>query len=175
MVAASMWCTDIDGVLIDSRELVKESYRSVGIEMPIEAWGHPWKQWLPAFVGSYEDAEKLHTKKTEMYVDVLKSGAVRDSALPFAMIARALERDPVSQVYYVTGAAEKTAITILSELGLNPKNLIASSIATTPRADILKKLSPYGVYVDDRIEGQVPAQDAGWKFIWAKQDWHWNQ
>lgn len=178
MVATrTVWCTDIDGVLIDSKELVQQAYRDVGIEMPFEAWGHPWGQWLPAFVESYDDAKVIHEKKTKAYVNLLKGGAVAANALPFSQIVRALERDTMSDVYYVTGAAQDAALTILDELGLNTGKLVASSIGTNPRGAVLKSLSPYGIYVDDRIEGQSPAIEAGWKFIWAKQDWntHWNR
>jgi phosphoglycolate phosphatase-like HAD superfamily hydrolase len=116
----SIWCSDIDGVLIDSKALVRESYKAVGIDMPIEAWGHPWQTWLPAAVGSLELAKQLHNQKTDAYIDVLLSGAVGENALPFAQIARALERDPVTSVYYVTGATNRAAVAILRELGLNP-------------------------------------------------------
>jgi FMN phosphatase YigB (HAD superfamily) len=169
------WCCDIDGVLVDSKVLVRESYKAVGIDMPIEAWGHPWKTWLPSAVGSYEVAEELHRKKTDAYIDVLMSGAARDSALPFARIAKALERDPVTKVFYVTGATHRAAVTILTELGLNAANLVAASVTTAEREELLKGIAPKGVYVDDRIEGQAPAHAAGWHFIWAKQDWLWNQ
>lgn len=169
------WCFDIDGVLVDSKVLVRESYKAIGIDMPIEAWGHPWQTWLPAAVGSYELAEELHKKKTDAYVDVLLSGAARESALPFARIVKALERDPATEVFYVTGAAHKAAVAILSELGLNAENLLASSVTTAAREELLKGIAETGVYVDDRIEGQSPAHAAGWRFIWAKQDWQWNQ
>ena len=171
----SIWCSDIDGVLIDSKALVRESYKAVGIDMPIEAWGHPWQTWLPAAVGSLELAKQLHNQKTDAYIDVLLSGAVRDNALPFAGIARALERDPVTSVYYVTGATNRAAVAILRELGLDSEKLIASSATTADREQLLKNLAPSGVYIDDRIEGQAPAHAAGWSFIWAKQDWSWNR
>jgi hypothetical protein len=100
---------------------------------------------------------------------------VSEIVLPFAQIARALERDPVTSVYYVTGATKRAAITILRELGLDSRNLIASSATTADREQLLKNLAPSGVYIDDRIEGQAPAHAAGWSFIWAKQDWSWNQ
>jgi hypothetical protein len=169
------WCSDIDGVIVDSRELVLESYARVGIQMPPEAWGHPWQTWLPGAVGSYEAAEKLHKEKTEKYIEVLRSGAAIKAALPFSGILRALERDPACEVYYITGAAELTAITILQELGLNFKNLLAASMTTGDRTAELLKVSPYGTYIDDRIEGQAAADKAGWSFIWAKQGIkNWN-
>jgi FMN phosphatase YigB (HAD superfamily) len=171
----SIWCFDIDGVLINSKELVRESYKAIGINMPLEAWGHPWRTWLPAVVGSLELAEKLHREKTDQYIDVLLSGKVSSHALPCAEIARALERDPAVDVYYVTGAANSAAIVILQELGLNSKKLIASSATTADREQLLKDTALSGVYVDDRIEGQAPAHAAGWNFIWAKQDWSWKQ
>lgn len=170
MVNKLLWCSDIDGVIVDSKELVVESYKYVGIEMPIHAWGHPWQTWLPGTVGSYEKAEQLHKQKTTAYVEVLKSGAAIAAALPFANVLRALERDPMCVVFYVTGASELTAITILQELGLNYKNLIGSSMSTTDRTPELMKLGKTGTYIDDRIEGHSAAEKAGWSFIWAQQE-----
>jgi phosphoglycolate phosphatase-like HAD superfamily hydrolase len=169
------WCSDIDGVLIDSRELVRESYKHIGVDMPLEAWGHPWNTWLPGAVGSYELAEQLHATKTREYVKVLKSGAVKRNALPFAQIMAALEQRNDTQVFYVTGATQEVADTILSELGLNNHALLASSISTDDRLMIMQNISDTGTYVDDRIEGHRPAMLAGWDFIWAKQEWHWKQ
>lgn len=168
------WLSDIDGVLIDSRELVRESYWRVGISMPLEAWGHPWKTWLPAAVGSYDLAAKLHARKTEEYVDVLKSGAVRKNALPFARIVSALESTSSNSVYYVTGAADEVAKTILTELDLNVDALLGSGVSTDERFGIMRSIDDTGTYIDDRFEGHRPAMLAGWGFIWAKQDWHWK-
>jgi FMN phosphatase YigB (HAD superfamily) len=171
----TIWCSDIDGVLVDSRELVRESYAAVGVEMPVQAWGHPWQTWLPNALGSLEKARELHAEKTKKYVETLKNGAAIKHKLPFADIARALERDPACLVYYVTGAANDTALTILTELGLNHKNLVGHGVSTTEREAVFRKLGSRGVYIDDRIEGQAPAHAAGWDFIWAKQDWPWKQ
>jgi FMN phosphatase YigB (HAD superfamily) len=176
IIKKQTWCFDIDGVLIDSRDIVKESYKKAGVDMPNEAWGHPWQSWLPNVAGSYYEAAQLHSKKTEIYVELLKNdGTARKHALPFAEIARALERDPVTNVYYVTGASNDAATSILKELGLNVQNLVGSSLTTNDRESILKKLDATGVYVDDRIEGQGPALSAGWNFVWAKQDWSWKR
>lgn len=173
----SIWCFDIDGVLIDSREIVNRSYKRVGVDMPESAWGHPWNTWLPTIVGSYDAAVDVHDRKTAIYTDMLKEdGIVARYELPFASIARALERDAYTDVYYVTGASQRAATTIVDELGLTSKNILGSGVTTADRKIVLKTLGDRGVYVDDRIEGQVPAMAAGWGFIWARQDWpSWRQ
>jgi FMN phosphatase YigB (HAD superfamily) len=171
----AIWCSDIDGVLVDSRELVRESYAAVGVDMPAQAWGYPWETWLPAAVGSLEKAKELHDEKTRKYVETLKSGAAREYSLPFAGVARSLERDPACTVYYVTGAAHDTAIAILNELGLKAENLVGSGVSTSEREAIFRALGPTGVYIDDRIEGQAPAHAAGWEFVWAGWEWPWKQ
>jgi phosphoglycolate phosphatase-like HAD superfamily hydrolase len=169
------WCSDIDGVLIDSRELVRESYKHVGVDMPNEAWGHPWKTWLPDAVGSHELATELHERKTSEYVQVLKSGAVQRNALPFARVMSLLERQDDTSVFYVTGATREVAETILSELGLNVENLLAAGVSTDERLEIMQSIAPTGTYVDDRIAGHRPAALAGWNFVWASQDMCWKQ
>ena len=59
---------DVDGVLVDTRELVVQAYRDVGVEMPENAWGLPWHEWLPALVGDDGRAAELHREKTRRYV-----------------------------------------------------------------------------------------------------------
>lgn len=170
-----LWCSDIDGVLVNSRELVRSAYASVGINMPDEAWGHPWLMWLPSMVGSLDEALRIHDEKTAAYVEVIKSGAALENKLPYADIILALEKLYPGQVYYVTGAAQEAAVAILNSLGLNSSALLASSVSAGGRAGIMQRLGKTGVYIDDRIDGQAPAREAGWKFIWARQEWPWTQ
>jgi len=169
------WCSDIDGVLVNSRHLVREAYKKVGVNMPDEAWGHPWQMWLPSAVGSLEDARRVHSEKTLVYVDVIKSGAALENKLPYADILLALERVFPGDVTYVTGAARDAAEAVLEALGLTPGALLAGSVSTSERVAILKKVAVTGVYIDDRIDGQAPAREAGWKFVWARQEWPWTQ
>jgi FMN phosphatase YigB (HAD superfamily) len=39
-------CFDLDGTLLDNKQAVIEAYRVAGVEMPPDAWGRPWKEWL---------------------------------------------------------------------------------------------------------------------------------
>lgn len=169
------WCSDIDGVLIDSRQLVREAYRKVGVNMPDEAWGHPWQMWLPSVTGSLENARKAHSAKTLAYVDVIRGGAALENKLPYADILLSLEAMFPGDVTYVTGAAKDAADAILEALNLNPKALLACSVSTAERVDILRSIADTGVYIDDRIDGQAPAREAGWKFVWARQEWPWTR
>ena len=169
------WCSDIDGVLVNSRHLVKEAYAKVGVNMPDEAWGHPWQMWLPSVVGSLGDARKAHDEKTLVYVDVIKSGAAVENKLPYADVLLALEAMFPGDVSYVTGAAHDAAEAILESLKLTPSQLLASSVSTSERSAILKSIDETGVYIDDRIDGQAPAREAGWKFVWARQEWPWTR
>lgn len=169
------WCSDIDGVLVNSRHLVREAYSKVGVNMPDEAWGHPWQMWLPSVTGSLENARKAHSEKTLVYVDVIKNGAALENKLPYADILLSLEAMFPGDVTYVTGAAKDAAEAVLEALRLTPSALLASSVSTSERAAILKEVANTGVYIDDRIDGQAPAREAGWKFVWARQEWPWTQ
>ena len=55
---------DLDGTLVNTRLAVKEAYRQVGIEMPDDAWGKPWTEWL--------NNKFAHDAKAKIYPDVLK-------------------------------------------------------------------------------------------------------
>ena len=169
------WCSDIDGVLVNSRHLVKEAYMRVGVSMPDEAWGHPWQMWLPSVVGSLAEARKVHSEKTLTYVDVIRSGAALENKLPYADVLLALETVFPGDVTYVTGAAHDAAEAVLDSLGLTASALLASSVSTSERTEILRGIASTGVYIDDRIDGQAPAREAGWKFVWARQEWPWTR
>jgi phosphoglycolate phosphatase-like HAD superfamily hydrolase len=163
----SCWAFDIDGVLIDSRELVEQAYLNAGVALPEEAWGVSWRRWLIDLVGSEEEALEVHRRKQESYATLLR---IRGSAyaLPGAALANALI-DVNADVYFVTAASRASALQVLTVLDLPEERLVGTELTTEQRMDLLRDIKTTNesrsyTYIDDRLEGQRIAQDAGWGF-----------
>lgn len=138
---------DIDGVLIDSKKLVRRAYELAGVSMPDHAWGLPWQDWLPELVAK-DDIRRVRVLKQQMYLKLLRSHVPR---LPAADVASALEMENHA-VKYVTGASADIAPYVLGALHLSPSSLAASEsdlAAKTGAARYMMRRGWRVVYVDD--------------------------
>jgi len=75
---------DLDGTLIDTHEAVRQAYLVAGVEMPDDAWGKTWQEWLPDFQKhnlknlAYPEMLRKYAKPLPLYYDAIKS---RDAVL----------------------------------------------------------------------------------------------
>lgn len=141
---------DIDGTLADTRPLVVEAYRRVGVLMPSNAWGVPWRNWLPALAG--EDCEAVHAAKNEEYMRILQRESPRP--LPSCTLAAELGFHPVRPiaVAFVTGSSRRAADAVLRAIRLPPGWLVGSEMTPTEKARLMTLLQPGAVLVDDDHE-----------------------
>ena len=138
---------DLDGTLVDTKKAVFEAYRYVGVNMPEDAWGKNWREWLTG-----PDAEKLHKAKNTIYLKTVGLYAQPLELLPFVEKAGY----PV-----ITGASMIAAETIAIKFA--PKLRIALREATLDmKAKWLNDRRP-GVYVDDDVRAR--------SFIEEKTKW----
>jgi phosphoglycolate phosphatase-like HAD superfamily hydrolase len=166
MPSVKPWTFDLDGTLIDSKQVVHETYEELGVHVPIDGmWGLPWRLWLPDACGGIDEATVIHAEKTRRYLKKLANGDVPE--LPFASIARQLQADG-TRVDIITGATPAAAHAAVEMLGLKSDTLFAAGIPIRERAPLLNQIAPVGVYVDDLLEGNYSAVRAGWHFVWAK-------
>lgn len=112
-------CFDVDGTIVNTRELNIEAYLSVGVVMPPTAWGTRWQNWLPGVVGDLGTAAQLHTQKVKNFTEMLRSCDLWDITLPAAEIARELIETLTVEVQFLTAASLPTARLILQKLMLN--------------------------------------------------------
>lgn len=138
---------DFDGVLVDSREVVEESYRRAGVEMPKENWGIPGLAWLPE-----ETRAETYRLKSLWYKALI--GAAPE--LPPAQVARLLNPG------LLTGAIPE-ASTRVQRLGINFK-WEEYGHSTESKTRVLRSMAP-GIYIDDLPLGAAIARNAGWEFI----------
>lgn len=111
-------CFDVDGTIVDTRELNLEAYLSVGVVMPSHAWGLRWQQWLPDVVGDENTAVALHQQKVKNFSEILNNTDLWDKTLPSAEIAREFSRTESIEVQFLTAASLHTAAIILDKLKL---------------------------------------------------------
>lgn len=152
---------DVDGVIIDSRELVTSCYAQVGVDIPDDAWGRPWHEWL--------DDGELHARKTQLYVEAIEDGLAtwldgRD------IVAYYLRKG--SPVCFVTGASFRAFEIIwrmsgLRSVAMSASNPVRWQVACTmqDKVDTLKQWGA-NVYMDDIEDaGQRIAAAVGCGFV----------
>lgn len=160
--AATAYVFDIDGTLVNSRRAVYWAYSQAGIEMPEEAWGRPWHDWLIDCCGGDESrALDIHRLKNKHYLEGLDRFA---DPTPLAAMARQMV-DSNYPVYVITGGSQEAASIVLKLLGIDLSVLYDTGLSYATKAQALEALwlnsFPRGVYFDD-FEVKVPT---GWTFV----------
>ena len=143
---------DMDGVLIDSRFAVEESYRMSGVKMPAGSWGKSWREWLPETVGSFKKAVWVHEIKNIHYRHILPKYM---KELYPATLARGLIAEG-AKCELITAASREAAELVLSLLELD-MYILDSAINGVPRRTRIARRSnqlhrEFGImplYVDD--------------------------
>lgn len=127
---------DLDGCLIDSKKAVCEAYKHVGIEMPEDAWGKPWREWLPKESGSFTKAMNDHLGKNLAYRDMILLYA---KALPPTGFAKWLLDEGV-RVSICSGASRDAIEHSLKFLGIDPMEvrILGHSLTPGQKLTILK-------------------------------------
>lgn len=112
---------DVDGTLVDTKDLVFRCYASAGVEMPDDAWGKPWNDWLiDYFDGDEAKARKAHKTKQATYLSTLDYTDL--DALPPTNVAMTLHLAELATVGFLTGAMRAPALKILAGLGFDLAN-----------------------------------------------------
>lgn len=142
---------DIDGVIIDSKEMVREAYRRVGVTMPESAWGKPWMDWLPKSVSVPRHAYRVHSAKNAEYFDLIKNDGL--ITLPGNDFAHMVRSEGIGDVMFLTGASQRSAELILETLGHGYKSILGHSKSREGKiAALLRHKNRTGgriVYIDD--------------------------
>tara|TARA_Y100000310_G_scaffold270200_1_gene283863 strand:+ start:3610 stop:4179 length:570 start_codon:yes stop_codon:yes gene_type:complete len=153
---------DVDGVLIDSREAVRQAYASVDIVVPEKAWGISWREWLPEMVESESRAKKLHVAKNEAYPGMIRKFA---RELPPIKTLRELLMLDV-RVGILTAASLHAARMVSIHLGIH-RDVEFIGTECRNKVEVLARLSDKGQYVDDHDQffNIKNFDKIGWRFI----------
>lgn len=152
---------DVDGVIADSRRLVRECYDDAGVDMPDDAWGRPWHEWL--------DDEHVHARKNQLYIEAVKAG--RLPILDGAEVVRHFLAQE-ARVGFATGSSYLAFVAVyrqssLYDLVCDVGQRIWWRVGCTTRDKIVTLRKWHAkVYVDDNEElGERIAEAAGCKFV----------
>ena len=136
---------DLDGVLADTRAIVREAYQRAGVHMPDWAWGQPWEMWL--------QNPFVHARKQELYHGMIRARLVKPlSGLDLLLWAR--ETWPVG---ILTSSSEESAKMLVHSFGLAEDTLLGAGCSADEKREQLQ-LAQAKVYVDD-IATNAPITD----------------
>ena len=140
---------DLDGVLLNSRPLVRRAYRRAGLEMPDDewnrVWGLSWTEWLPQLMGGVFEARRLHEAKNRAYAHILREETIRFTTAVHYF--RELQQDGLTP-YVVTCASEVAATLVLQRLDLTPMQVSAGLSV----AEKISKINAHNlIHIDDDL------------------------
>lgn len=144
---------DLDGCLIDSEEMIRQSYREAGAEPPANFLSLGHHDWIE------EDREAVHARKNAAYLRGLRTGV---PLLPPWHTAEMLAEQG-HDVALLTGAPDGT-VSVLEWYAPSlawPFTEACSVPGPTAKAAWLAA-RPHGVYIDDQRHVAVPG---GWRFV----------
>ncbi len=142
---------DLDGVLVDSEEMIRECYRIAGAEPPDGFFSLGHHRWL-------ED-EAVHAKKDAAYLRRIRAG--RWSPLPSWQTARMLKEDG-HVVSLISGAPPGTAQALDNAAPYWPFSEALCGLSATAKTLYMLSKPEGGVYVDDQEYVTVPR---GWRRV----------
>lgn len=157
---------DIDGVLVDTREIVRRAYAEVGIELPDQLWGSTWRTWLPERCGGdLLRAQAVHDQKTQSHLDLLSRSRV--TTLAGAEAARALHSCGWTVKFITSGTREVVQRTLDSADPSLSGFLAGTDLDSMGKRRALDGISPAGgVYVDDNYDlGVKVTEGSTWKLV----------
>lgn len=130
-----LYAFDLDGTLIDSKPVVLEAYRSVGIEPPSDFFLKTWREWLP-------DAQK-HDEKNKMYLKLL----YKIKPLPLLELYRSLE----GRCMIMTGASKVAVLAIAKQFGLDTKTTLCQ-MSIAQKIHQMNIFTSSGIMFEDQHE-----------------------
>ncbi len=144
---------DLDGCLIDSRELVRQSYREAGAEAPADFFALGHHDWIPCV-----DREAVHARKDAAYLRHLAADTLE--FLPPWQTAEMLH-DAGHPVALLSNAPDGAARALAMRVSAWPFQLWAAGVRPAAKGAWLSHAGT-GVYVDDQRHVTVPP---GWRFV----------
>ena len=157
---------DVDGTLIDNKQLVRQAYEMAGITMSDDEWascfGKTFSEWLVERCGGdYQKAWEVHRVKNERYaLLVAEQNAL--TVLPPTHLARELRAE--GDVYFVTGASNVAANTVLMALGLDVHPaFVNAALSIEGKIEWIIELDT--VHIDDDIRIVEGLLDRGYPYV----------
>lgn len=144
---------DLDGCLIGSRELIRQSYREAGAEPPQDFMTLGHHNWIKT------DREQVHGRKNVIFLRRLAADPLE--LLPPWQVAEMLH-EAGQAVAVLTGAPEGTLQVLAKRSATWPFSAGCDALSPSAKTAWLATAAATGVFVDDQRYVKVPA---GWRFV----------
>jgi hypothetical protein len=145
---------DLDGCLVNTRDLVERAYREAGVLMPPEAWGLPWSDWLPAAVGTPgAPVQAVRRAKSRIYLELLRTESVE--LLPPWEVLADIKADVHADYRILSGAGEQAVCALLPHIGSDMSHVLGWELTRERKATVLNSLPRPDrkvVYIDDHAD-----------------------
>lgn len=149
---------DVDGTLIDNRQLVREAYELAGVKLSDADWarcfGKTFGEWLVEWCdGDYTRAWEVHRAKNQYYHELIDRLATKDNhILPPTLLAHELLSQQ-REIYIVTGASNVAAVTVLQFLTLESIHpaYVTAALSIEGKINWIRELGTIHIDDDERI------------------------
>lgn len=156
---------DLDGCLIDTTELIKQSYQAAGVTPPDDVLNHEGHQWLiDQCTRDKKDVDEVYAAKNAHYLSGIAGDAPVMSLPPWDAAEHL--RTQGHHVFILSGAPRGTMLRLRRRFdsfssGKWPFVISIDGMRTADKVRWLDLHVRAGVYVDDQ-EVKVPAD---WRFV----------
>jgi len=148
---------DLDGCLIDSEKLIRQSYRDAGADAPGDFLTLGHHEWIV-----HADREAIHRRKNAAYLRRLATGPL--ALLPPWRVAEMLNE--AGHVVALLTNAPEGVIRVLAEHAPSwPFMTTCAAVSPAGKTAWLACRGKTGVYVDDQEYVKMPG---GWRFVHYK-------
>lgn len=150
----SLWVFDLDGTLLNTAELNRQAYETVGVKIPNYAAGLPWTEWLPEYCGgNVEIAATIHRQKTYIYLRQLIETDIAGMELPALEVAQEIYADNPTRVRILTAAATLSTRRLMNRFRMDTAEYRAE-LQYNERRRILSSWRTMATvhYLDDNIK-----------------------
>lgn len=151
---------DADGCLIDTKDVIRQSYREAGAEPPDDILACESTDWLLDQMTS-DEAVACRDRKNVNYLGHLDVLA-RKLILPPYHVAVRLHKERYT-VHLLSGAPSGTVQVLHRRLPSWPFGFALTNLRTPQKMGWLRQLTTPGVYVDD--QDRFIDLPPGWRFI----------
>lgn len=146
---------DLDGTLVDTKELVRKAYIHAGVVPPDDFFGKTFFEW---FTGDPQEAQEVHSNKQQYYMEHIKSV----KPLPLMELLKALVlagRAPT----ILTGASATSYQLLSSVFPILVDVQAETSLNLAGKIRYMNETAPIGIMFEDNLKAIEPLKKGtGW-------------
>jgi phosphoglycolate phosphatase-like HAD superfamily hydrolase len=157
---------DMDGVLINSKDIIIQAYEDAGVVAPDDPLSQEGTRWLEDLIGA-SSVKEVRRNKDKAYLRLLLQENVQFLP-PFHAALKLYENEEIRhELGIFTGAPIGTVLKVIeraTDEGLPwPFTFYTEKITTSERMRTLDTIDSLGVYIDD--QDRLVHVPSGWSFI----------